>query len=54
MPNVEGERAGDRNGGDEGNGNVDGTMSGGGVHSRRVNAALLAADSQHVHWNQRT
>ena len=50
--NVESERAedgdGDQNGGagdDRGNGDVDGTTSGGGVHLIRVNAALLAGKS---------
>ena len=32
---------------------MDGTTSGGGVHSTRVNAALLAAESQHMHQSRR-
>ena len=60
-PNVEGERAGDgdgdRNGdgGDDGgDSNVDDTTSGGDVNSTRVEAALLAAGSQHMHQDQQT
>ena len=53
-PKVEGENAGigvgDRDG-DEGG--MDGTTSGGGIHSIRVNAALLAGDSQHMHQSRR-
>ena len=48
-PNVEDERAGDGDGDRDGNiGGMDGTTSGGGIHSKRVEAALLAAKSQHV------
>ena len=55
---VEGERAvkgdGDRDSDDRGVGNVDGTTSGGDVDSKRVEAALLAGDSQRMHQNRRT
>jgi len=33
---------------------VDGTTSGGSVDSTRVNAALLAEESQHTHYSPRT
>ena len=50
----EGEGAGDSDDNRVGeDGGVDGTTSGGGVHLRRVNAALLAAGSQHMRWNRR-
>ena len=59
-PIFEGERAGNgssdrnRDNGDGGrSGNVDGTMSGSSVHSKRVNAALLAVGSQHMCQCQR-
>ena len=61
VPNVEGERAGDgdgdRNGDgsdDGGDGDVDGMTSGGDVDSTRVEAALLAAGSQHMCQDQQT
>ncbi|KIM58353.1 hypothetical protein SCLCIDRAFT_28137, partial [Scleroderma citrinum Foug A] len=60
-PIVEGERAGDgdggRNGGDgddERDGDGDGTTSGGSVDSTRVNEALLAGKSQHTRQTRRT
>ena len=46
-PNV-GKRAGD------GDGDVDGTTSGGGIHSMRVKAALLAIGSQHLCQTRRS
>ena len=49
VPNVEDERAGDSDGNrDRDVGGMDGTMSGSGVHLKRVEAVLLAAKSQHV------
>ena len=60
-PIVKGERAGDgssdRNG-DDGDGrrsgDVDSTTSGGSVHSKQVNAALLAVGSQHMRQRRRS
>ncbi|KIM51077.1 hypothetical protein SCLCIDRAFT_33747 [Scleroderma citrinum Foug A] len=53
-PSVEGKGAVDGNGDQDGDGGgVDGTTSGGGIHSTRVNAALLAAESQHMHQSRR-
>ena len=61
VPSVEGEKAGDGNGdrngsdGDDGgNGDVDSTMSSGGIHSTQVNVALLAEESQPMRQTQRT
>jgi len=57
-PNVEGERAGNGDGngdGDNGDvGDVDGTTSGGDSDSIRVEAALLAGESQRVRYSRRT
>ena len=54
-PSFECEGAGDGDGDrDRDDGGVGGTTSGGGVHSIRVNAALLAGDSQHMHQSRRT
>ena len=57
-PSVEGKRAcdGDGNqngddGDDGGDGNKGGTMSSGSVDSMRVKAALLAAENQYMHQN---
>ena len=44
---------GNRDGNDRGVGNLDGTTSSGDVDSRRVEAALLAGDSQHMCQNRR-
>ena len=59
-PSVEGERAGDGDGGRNGDdrdggqdGDVDGATSGSSIDSNRVNAALLAGDSQHMHYSRR-
>ena len=59
MPSVEGERAGNGNGngngyGDNGNvGNMDSMTSGSDADSMRVEAALLAAKSQYMHYSRR-
>ena len=54
VPSVEGEGAVNGDGDRDGDGGgMDGTTSGGGVHSTRVNAALLAAESQHMHQSRR-
>ena len=60
VPIVEGERAEDSNGdqnrgaGDDGgDGDMDGTTSSGGVHSKQVNAVLLAVESQRMHYSRR-
>ena len=54
VPNVEGKRAGDgdsdRNRGD---GDVGDTASGGSVHSKRVEAVLLAGKSQYMRQDRR-
>jgi len=53
-PSVEGERAGEGDGGGYGDdGDVGDTMNGGGVHSTRVKAALLAGESQHTCQSRR-
>ena len=50
MPSVESERAGDSDSDLNGSDGDAGDMtSGGGVHSARVKAALLAAGSQHMY-----
>ena len=54
VPDIEGKGAVNGNGNRDGDGGgVDGTTSSGGVHLTRVNAALLAAESQHMHQSQR-
>ena len=52
-PNVEIERAGDGDGDDGKNGDMDGTTSSVSVDSTRVNEALLAVHSQHKHQSRR-
>jgi len=52
---VEGERAGDGDGGRNGDvGDVDGTTSGGDADSMRVEAVLLAAESQYTRYSSRS
>jgi len=53
-PNVEGERAGDGDGDNGDVGDVDGTTSGGDSDSIRVEAALLAAESQYTRYSSRS
>ena len=57
-PDVEGEMAeGAGDGGsnqDSNDGDGDGTTSGGSIDLNRVNAMLLAAESQHTHQTRRT
>ena len=58
-PSLEGEIAGDGDGdGDSGqygdDGDVGNTMSGNSIHSKQVKVVLLAAKSQHMHYDQRT
>ena len=48
-PSVEDERADDGVGNRDG----DGTTSGGSIDSMRVNATLLAVESQHLRWSRR-
>ena len=48
-PSIEDERADDGVGNQDG----DGTTSGGSVDSMRVNATLLAVESQHLRWSRR-
>ena len=50
-PSVECEGAGDGDG--DRNGDDNGTMSGGSIDSNRVNATLLAVESQHLRWSRR-
>ena len=53
-PSVEGERAGDGDGNQDGDiCGVDGTMSGSSVDSIRVNKALLAVESQYMCQSRR-
>ena len=51
VPSVECEGAGDGNSDHDGDDN--GTTSGGSVDSNRVNAMLLAVESQHLRWSRR-
>ena len=52
---VEGDKANDGDDGDDTrDGDMDGTTSSGGIDSMRVNEALLAGGSQHMHQSQRT
>jgi len=55
VASVEGERAGDGNGGRNRDvGDLDGTTSSGDADSMRVKAVLLAAESQYTHYSSRS